>query len=115
MFNDEPVFIDPPIWGNHFWVSIESIILAMDTKEKNSVDSVYMFLMSLQNTLPCPTCRNHYQNYCSRYKLNNYIYNKKLMFHWIYRLQKEIQERNQKTMVDYPTYLENIKKKFQLD
>lgn len=114
MFSEEPKFIDPPLWGNHFWVSIESVILAMDTKEKNSVDSVYMFLMSLQNTLPCPTCRGHYQEYCKKYKVEECIYDKNLLLGWIYRLQKEIQERNGKTMIEYSSYIETLKEKFQL-
>lgn len=114
MFQDEPVFIDPPLWGKHFWVSIEGVILAMDPREKHSIDSVYLFLMSLQNTLPCPTCRNHFQNYCLRYNLQKYIYNKEKLFQWIYQLQKEICERNHKTMINYPTYIENVKRRFQL-
>lgn len=115
MFQKESIFIDPPIWGKHFWAAIESIILAMDTTETHSVDSVYLFLLSLQNTLPCPTCRTHYQDYCSRFDLKHYIFDKKLMFEWIYHLQKEIQKRNNKPIIDFKTYMKNIKTKFQLD
>lgn len=114
MFQNEAIFLDPPLWGTHFWVSIESIIIAMDTTEKNSIDSVYLFLMSLQNTLPCPTCRLHYQNYCSRFDLKKYIHNKQLLFKWLYNLQKEIQTRNNKSMISYEIYIQTIKSKFNL-
>jgi hypothetical protein len=114
MFHKESTFIDPPIWGKHFWTAIESIIISMDIAESQSVDSVYLFLISLQNTLPCPTCRLHYQDYCSRFSLKENIFDKKLMFQWIYNLQKEIQQRNNRPMIDFDTYMENVKTKFQL-
>lgn len=114
MFQKESIFIDPLIWGKYFWATIESIIVAMDTTESQSVDSVYLFLLSLQNTLPCPTCRLHYQDYCSRFDLKEHIFDKKQMFQWIHNLQKEIQERNNKPMMDFDTYTKTIEEKFQL-
>ena len=36
------------------------------------------------------------------------------MFQWIHNLQKEIQERNNKPMMDFDTYTKTIEEKFQL-
>ena len=107
ILNNNPIFIDPELWGNHYWYVIETIILSMDNREVYSKESIRLFFYSLQNLLPCPTCREHFHFYFKKNNIDNYIHSKKKMFLWIYQLRKEIQIRNKKP---YPTYEEYLQK-----
>lgn len=107
ILNHNPIFIDPELWGNYYWYVIETIILSMDNKEIYSKESIRLFFYSLQNILPCPTCREHFQSYFKKNNIDKYIDSKKKMFLWIYKLRKEIQIRNKKP---YPTFDEYLKK-----
>lgn len=114
MISNDPIFLEPHLWGQHFWFAIECVILAMDVKEKASKESVYLFLMSLQNTLPCPDCRNHYQDFCYKNDPKQFLHSKETLFRWIYALQREINSRNNKPSVDFNTYINRMKHQFQL-
>ena len=107
ILNHNPIFIEPEIWGKHYWYVIETIILSMDNKEIISKESLRLFFYSLQNLLPCPTCREHFQLYFKKNNIDKYVDSKKKMFRWIYELRREIQIRNKKP---YPTFEEYLKK-----
>lgn len=107
ILDHNPVFIEPEIWGKHYWYVIETMILSMDTQEIISKESLRLFFYSLQNLLPCPVCREHLQIYLEKNDIDKYIDTKKKIFLWIYQLRKEIQIRNKKP---YPTFEEYLKK-----
>lgn len=110
ILNTSPIFIEPEIWGEKYWYVLETVILSMDNKEKNSKDSLILFFYSLQNLLPCPDCREHFQDYIEKNNIEKYIHSKEKMFFWIYQLRKEIQIRNKKPFPSFQEYLLKIKK-----
>lgn len=112
IFNNNPIFIEPHLWGEHYWYVIESVIISMDTKEKPSREFVSFFFYSLQNILPCPTCREHYQKYFQKYDIEKILTSKKKLFLWIYNLRNEIQKRNGKSFISFETYLKELEKKY---
>ena len=114
IFNHNPIFLEPHLWGKHYWYVIETTILAMDTKEKPSREFISFFLYSLQNILPCPTCREHYQKYFQKNDIDKLLLSKKSIFLWIYNLKKEIQERNGKTFhfTSFEDYIKDLEKKY---
>ena len=109
ILNHNPIFIEPELWGNHYWYVIETMILSMDSKEIHSRESLRLFFYALQNLLPCPTCREHFQDYFRKHNINKYLDSKKKMFLWIYQLRKEIQIRNKKSFPTFEEYLYKIK------
>lgn len=114
IFNHSPIFLEPHIWGKHYWFVIETTILAMDTKEKPSREFVSFFLYSLQNTLPCPTCREHYQKYFQKNDIDKLLTSKKEILLWIYHLKKEIQNRNGKKFQfsTFESYIKDLEEKY---
>jgi len=50
--------IDPSIWGPHVWSTIHT--LAKKADYDKSQESFYKFLSSLEQLLPCETCRSDY-------------------------------------------------------
>ena len=77
MINHSPIFIEPELWGKQYWYVIETIILSMNNKEKFSRESTRLFFFTLQNLLPCPTCREHYQEYYRKNNIDHYLQSKK--------------------------------------
>lgn len=109
ILNHNPIFIEPELWGKHYWYVIETMILSMDSKEIHSRESLRLFFYALQNLLPCPTCREHFQDYFRKHNIDKYLDSKKKMFLWIYQLRKEIQIRNKKSFPTFEEYLYKIK------
>ena len=109
ILNHNPIFIEPELWGKHYWYVIETMILSMDSKEIHSKESLRLFFYALQNLLPCPTCREHFQDYFRKNNIDKYLVSKKKMFLWIYQLRKEIQIRNKKPFPTFEEYLYKIK------
>lgn len=114
IFNHNPIFLEPELWGKHYWYVIETMILAMDTKQEPSREFVSFFLYSLQNILPCPTCREHYQKYFQKSNIDNFLKSKKEILLWIYNLKKEIQNRNGKKFhfTSFEDYIKDLEEKY---
>ena len=109
IINSEPIYIDPELWGSHYWYVIETMVLSLDTKEIYSTESLRLFLFSLQNLLPCPICRSHFQDYFQNNDFEKYASSKKKILLWIYQLRKEIQIRNNKTYPSFEEYIDKIR------
>jgi len=56
--NTETFNADPVQWGPHVWATMHTLALRSDSLQ--SIDSFYMFIQSLQELLPCNTCRDDY-------------------------------------------------------
>ena len=112
-FHYEPSFIDPIKWGPSFWHAIEGVVISMDNQDHLSKEYVYLFLFTLQNVLPCPDCRNHYQQYFQSHDVKKRIHDKKKMFQWIYDLKKQIKIQNKESFQQtFPEYLQSVKQRF---
>ena len=88
MLND----IDPKYWGKHFWISLNSIALTYDSKNK---DDYYTFFKSLQHVLPCSKCKLNYKNHFKNINLDN----SDTLLEWLINMRNDIyvdQKRNKK-------------------
>jgi len=109
----KPQFINPVLWGSSFWSSIESVILSMDTKDDVSKEYVYLFLYTLQNVLPCPNCRDHYQTYFSKTNVKEKCNNKEQLLKWVFDLRVKIKKENKESFEQtFPQYLQSLEQKF---
>lgn len=79
---------EPKFWGNSLWVLLEVFLLSYDTS--NSIDSIHMFLYSLQHLIPCPQCRHHYYLFIEKYSFVVRLHEKYKMLLWLYYLKKDI-------------------------
>ena len=117
MFKNIPVYIDPEIWGKQYWFVIETIVISMDPSELNSKEFIYLFFYSLQNILPCPICREHYQSFFQKHDIKKSMDSKLSLFRWIHNLRNEINTHNKKKIIsfsEYHEYLESTYSKFQI-
>lgn len=112
---DDAEYLEPEIWGPKFWYVIEAVIISMNIHDADSIESTYMFMLSLKHVIPCPTCREHYQKFISKHDIQNAFSGKKRLFFWIFKLQNQIKKRNnKKPFKNFKEYLRLVKKKFSL-
>ena len=112
-FNGEPIYLEPELWGPKFWYVIESMIISMDVNDTDSVENVYIFFLTLRHTIPCPTCRKHYQKFFEKNDIHNFFESKRQLFLWIFKLQNRIKKRNNvKPYKNFKEYIHVVKKKF---
>jgi len=114
MDKKQPVFFQPEQWGRHFWYTVECTIFSMDNNYESSKEFVYLFFYALQNTLPCPECREHYQNYFQKNDLKSLLDSKEKVFHWVYNLRKDINTRLGVKNISFSDYQKELEKKFHL-
>ena len=113
---NEPIYLEPEDWGFKFWYTIESVILSMDFSDMNSIENVYLFMASLQHILPCPTCRQHYQDFLEKNNLQKYFESKRKLFYMIFKLQNEIKKRNgDRPFPHFEYYLRHVYKKLKVE
>lgn len=114
--DNNPIYLEPEDWGSKFWYTIESVILSMDFSDINSIENTYLFMVSLQHILPCPTCREHYQKYLEEKNIQKYFESKRKLFYWIFKLQNEIKTRNgEKLVPNFEYYLRDVYKKLKVE
>ena len=88
----------------------------MDFSDINSIENTYLFMVSLQHILPCPTCREHYQKYLEEKNIQKYFESKRKLFYWIFKLQNEIKTRNgEKLVPNFEYYLRDVYKKLKVE
>lgn len=114
--DNKPIYLEPEDWGFKFWYAIESVIISMDFSDMNSIESVYIFMTTLQHILPCSTCREHYQEFLEKNNLQKYFESKRKLFYWIFKLQNEIKERNgDKPFTHFEYYLRHVYRKLKVE
>lgn len=96
MISPKSIIVEPEKWGKTFWDTIETVLYCYDTTDPINCEAVHMFLFSLQYLLPCPTCRNHYSIYFNQKDIVPLLLDKKKILEWIYHLQNQINQRNEK-------------------
>ena len=114
VFESDPYFMEPEYWGPFFWKTIESVVCSMNEHDEISKEYVYSFFYSLQNVLPCPTCRQHYQDFFSSHDLRQVLDQKKKIFQWVYKLKMDIRRRNESSVhYSFDDYMIDIERTFQ--
>ena len=91
--------IDSEIWGASFWKTIYYIIFTYEVNNESVMEMIYYFFYSLGGLLPCPDCQQHYQQYFQKNDIQKVIHDKKLLWKWVYQLQREIFIRETKSNV----------------
>jgi len=109
--------IKPYFWGPKLWYSIFSFVAVYPENNINDEikNSARQFFMSIENLLPCKSCRSSYSKYI--YEGNTNINNPKIfdsrnnLIEFVYNLRTKV---NQKREIEYFINLNYLKKKLNL-
>lgn len=80
--------LNSAIWGPPLWYFIH--IISYNYNE-NYIDNYKDFFNLLKILIPCPVCRNHYNNYIHKNPLK--INNKKLFIQWCFDFHNNVNRR----------------------
>lgn len=105
--------IKPCFWGKKYWGSIYSMAAVYpNNPNKEYIESIRMFFLSLRHTLPCEGCRISYTNFTSQPDTNimnnKYLNNRDNFIGFIYRLRNKV---NKKIGLEYNITKEYFKSK----
>jgi len=92
----------PNYWGRQAWHFIHMVALAYPPEEALTEEikkKYYQFFESLGNTLPCPTCSNHYRE---KFKNNPpRLENSEALFRWTVDIHNSVNRDNGKKEISY--------------
>jgi len=107
--------INPHWWGHNLWQSINAFIAVYpDNPSNEEINSIQIFFKSLQNLIPCYSCRNTYNIYIkeddtSIDNLNNFNKKDNLIF-FVYKLRNKV---NNKLNINYNITFNYFKSKLE--
>ena len=97
---DLPTFssIGPEIWGRPFWEFLDAIVATYpkDNPSPEQRKAVYDLLQSLRYLLPCPICRQHYNEFIQRHPLDTALVSRKSFVDFYFLLKKDVALRTNK-------------------
>jgi Mitochondrial sulfhydryl oxidase involved in the biogenesis of cytosolic Fe/S proteins len=86
--------INPKVWGPHAWKFLESVVEGYG-KNPSYEDMVNFrdFFELLQDTLPCPVCRDNFRKHLRNYPLTkSVLQNKYTLMHWLNKIRRAVDE-----------------------
>tara|TARA_B000000609_G_scaffold157152_1_gene151040 strand:+ start:864 stop:1232 length:369 start_codon:yes stop_codon:yes gene_type:complete len=106
------LYKNPELWGGPAWTLLHCITYTYPNNPTPSDMKDYeIFFLSLQNVLPCPTCREHYSNYIKKNPISNHLLSKtKLITYFIklrnyidkhYKNKKPLTIQQSKNLIDF--------------
>jgi len=108
--------MDPTVWGPHAWIYLHSITLAYpeeptDTDKKNYKD----FFTSIQYTLPCKKCQNHYVIHLQEDPVENHLHTKEQLVKWLINIHNKVNKINNKKELTYEEAINYFKSLYSLN
>jgi len=94
----------PPVWGPHFWKAIHYVALSYPNQPSNTDKQNYrQFFNSIQNILPCESCKKNMSSNLKLLPLEPYLDNNTKLFRWTVELHNTVNKETQKPVMPYDT------------
>ena len=92
--------MDPEIWGPHAWLFLHTITFNYP-KNPTVIDrnNYYDFFNSLQNTLPCQKCQEHYKLNLQKYPIQ--LQSRRHLVQWLINMHNAVNLKNGKEAWTY--------------
>ena len=92
--------MEPKIWGKHAWLFLHTITLNYPDEPTLSDKQNYKsFFESLIDILPCPTCREHYEENIKNNPIQ--LNSKEDLVRWLIKIHNNVNERKNKPTLSY--------------
>jgi hypothetical protein len=83
--------IPPETWGPFFWHTIHIAALGYSTQPSyNEKKAAKDFFESLRFMIPCPVCRDHYNEHMEKFPLTPHLDSRKDLFRWTILLHNQV-------------------------
>ena len=93
---------DNRFWGPRVWGASHFITFAYPNNPTD-VDKQWMeqYFQSLSYILPCPTCRQHFQNLLQTFPIRNHLQSKDALTKWLVEVHNRVNDRLKKPRLSY--------------
>ncbi len=99
----------PQMWGRQAWHFIHMVALSYpENPTKEDKKNYLKFFKSLEKTLPCPICSEHFRENMEKMPIN--LDNREGLFRWTVDVHNEVNKKNKKTIISYDKAIEEINK-----
>ncbi len=98
--------MDPKVWGPQFWFMMHSTSFGYPDNPSHSDKKHYKkFYKSLQDVLPCETCRGNYAKHLKEVPITDEVLkSKKNLFLWTVKIHNKVNKDSGKKNID-PSYI----------
>ena len=105
--------MEPEVWGPHAWQFLHSITLSYpDNPTLEDKNNHAQFFNSIQNILPCQSCRDHYTQNLQALPIEQHLDNKESLFRWSVDLHNRVNVMNNKREYSYDEVTELYEKMY---
>jgi hypothetical protein len=99
----------PQMWGRQAWHFIHMVALSYPENPTDEDKKNYRkFFKSLEHTLPCPICSDHFRENMEKIPIN--LDSRENLFRWTVDMHNEVNIKNKKTIISYERAIEEINK-----
>ncbi len=92
--------MEPNIWGPGAWTFLHSITFQYPENPSDlEKQKYYTFFNSLKNVLPCPVCREHYENNFEKLPIR--MDTRRELIEWLIDIHNEVNRMNNKKIYTY--------------
>jgi hypothetical protein len=86
--------IPPDVWGPFFWHTMHITALGYPSEPTYAhKKAAKEFFESLQYLIPCPICREHYQQHLEKFPLTPHLDRRSDLFRWTVLLHNEVNKK----------------------
>jgi len=109
--------LNPEIWGPFGWFFFDSICLAYPKNPTQNEKQQYKnFFYAVPYILPCTKCRNHFNQFITKYPLNdNILKSKNNLIRWILSAHNNVNRINNKSEITLQEFYSYYNKKFNMN
>ena len=97
------------MWGRQAWHFIHFVALTYPEKPTEEDKKDYLnFFNSLQKTLPCPICAEHFKENMEKIPIK--LEDRESLFKWTVDIHNEVNRKNSKKILSYDEAIQEINK-----
>lgn len=90
------------LWGPKYWFTLHTMTFEFPKhpteKDRKTYHSIFI---SLQDVLPCSICRRNYKNNLAEHPIENHLYSRKAIVHWLIDIHNKVNAETGKRHYSY--------------
>ena len=104
-----PIHLPPHIWGPIFWSTLHIASLGYsDTPTDRQRKNAAAFYESLVDMLPCPICRNHYEQNLSEMPVKEALNSRMELVKWVFDMHNRINVQLGKRQITFGEFIKSM-------
>mgnify|MGYP000285764461 FL=1 len=89
--------MDAEVWGPGAWLFLHSITMTYPEKPGEMEKQFYKnFFANLGNVLPCPTCKEHYNQNLADSPIEGHLNSRRSLVEWLVEVHNKVNIKNGK-------------------